>query len=171
MSYSQADLGNALAQCADYVAAIDWGCPDLLFGIVPTALLASSAPELVDEGDDSVLSPVLQDPEDPYADTETVLATTAWPEQVVGCALVTEITVVPPGDSAPDGSTPRDGALQPGAGGRRARLIGGVLRTGQRLALLALEPDPERPDDPNHLRTHPELAPDLLDALAATFAD
>lgn len=167
MSYSQADLGNALAQCADYMTEIDWGCPDLLFAIVPTALVAGAAPQLVDEDDDSVLSPVLQDPEDPYADTQTLLATTAWPEQVVGCALVTEITVVPPAGGADTHTERADGT----AGGRRARLIGGVLRTGPKLALLALEPDPDRPDDPNHLRTHPELAPELLDALAATFAD
>lgn len=157
MSYSQADLGNALAQCAEFVADRPWGSADLLFAVVPTAELAGQAPDLVDEGDDSVLSPVLQDPPDGNTDTETLLASIGWPELVVGCALVTEITVVPPDQNSDEA--------------RRARLIGGVLRTGQRLALLALEPDPEHPDDPNHLRTHDELAPELLDALTATFEE
>lgn len=153
MTYSQADLGNALAQCAAYAAELPWDSPDLLFALVPTAELMRQAPDLVSEGDDSPLSPVLQELDDPTADTATVLAGIGWPEAVAGTALVTEITVV-----SPDGD---DGA------GRRARLIGGALRTGQRLALLALEAVDA--DDPNHLRTHPELAPELLDALAATF--
>lgn len=158
MSFSQADLGNALAQCAAYAKDLPWGSPDLLFGLAPTALLAAQAPELVDGDDDSALSPVLQDPEDPYADTETLLATLSWPDAVAGCALVTEITVVPPDDAA--GTR------------RRARLIAGALRTGSRLALLDVEPAED--DDPataHHLRTHADLAPELLDALAATFDD
>ncbi|MFZ2509986.1 MAG: hypothetical protein WAW85_02695, partial [Gordonia sp. (in: high G+C Gram-positive bacteria)] len=74
------------------------------------------------------------------------------------CALVTEITVVPP-----DGAT---------SAARQARLIGGALRTGARLALLDVQPHPD--DDPEaarHLRTDPDLAPELLDALTATFDD
>lgn len=155
MTFSQADLGNALAQCAAYAAELPWGSPDLLFALVPTEVLVRQAPQLVGDGDDSALSPVLQDPEDPYADTATLLATIGWPDAVAGCALVTEITVVPPDGDHGDG--------------RRARLFGGVLRTGSRLALLAVEPDEADGDDPGHLRTHPELAPELLDALAATF--
>lgn len=155
MSFSQADLGNALAQCAAYAAELPWGSPDFLFALVPTDVLARQAPHLIDDGDDSALSPVLQDPEDPYADTETILATIGWPDAVAGCALVTEITVVPP-----DGDESQS---------RQARLIGGALRTGPRVALLALRPDESDGDEPNHLRTHPDLAPELLDALAATF--
>ncbi|MFT3661426.1 MAG: hypothetical protein QM809_08495 [Gordonia sp. (in: high G+C Gram-positive bacteria)] len=143
MSFSQADLGNALAQCADYAKELPWESPDLLFALIPTALLGA------DLADGTALSPVLQDQEDP--DLQDLPA-----EVVAGRALVTEITVVPP-----------DGLESTG---RRARLIAGVLRTGARLALLDVEPSPD--DDPaqqNHLRTHPEMAADLLDELAATF--
>ncbi|WP_298444680.1 PPA1309 family protein [Gordonia sp. (in: high G+C Gram-positive bacteria)] len=157
MSFSRADLGNALAQCAAYADGLPWSSPDQLFALVPTAVLAEQAPELVDENDDSALSPVLQEAGRPGASTEELLATIGWPEPVAGCALVTEITVVPPGGDESQG--------------RRARLIGGVLRTGSRVALLALEPDADDPDDPNHLRTHDDLAPELLDALAATFEE
>lgn len=158
MRFSQADLGNSLAQCAAYAADLPWGSPDQVFALVSTAVLRSQAPELVDDDDDSPLSPVLQELPEPDADTATLLATLAWPPQVAGCGLVTEITVVPP-----DGDP---------AHGRRARLIGGVLRTGARLALLDVEASPEDdPDTPRHLRTSPDLAPELLDALAATFDD
>lgn len=156
MTFSQADLGNALAQCAAYAADLPWGSHDLLFALVPTAELRLQAPDLVGEGDDAPLSPVLQEVDDPSVDTATLLAGIGWPDAVVGTALLTEITVV-----APDGGDDD---------GRRARLIGGALRTGARLALLDVQPDEsDDPDSPNHLRTHPELAPELLDALAATF--
>lgn len=158
MSFSQSDLGHALAQCAAFADEQRWGSPDLLFALVPTAVLAGAAPELVDASDDSALSPVLQEPTDPDADTATLLGSLAWPEQVVGCALVTEITVVPPtGDTSLT---------------RQARLIGGVLRTGARLALLDVQPHPDDdPEAPRHLRTDPDLAPELLDALRSTFDD
>ncbi|MFM9377345.1 PPA1309 family protein [Gordonia sp. VNK21] len=147
MSYSDADLGNALAQCALFAADRPWASPDLLFALVPTSELAAAAPGLVDPADASALSPVLQET-DPEADLEALLATLAWPGQVAGCALVTEITVQSPDD--PEQT-------------QRARLIAGALRGGRRLALLSLE------SLPDELRTHPELAPDLLGALAATF--
>lgn len=158
MSFSQADLGNALAQCAAFASDQPWGSPDLLFALVPTQILAAQAPDVVDHGDNSPLSPVLQEPEDPTVDTATLIASLAWPEAVAGCALVTEITVVPP-----DGDQNQS---------RQARLIGGALRTGSRLALLDVQPHPDDdPDAANHLRTSPDLAPELLEALAATFDD
>ncbi|MFZ2511669.1 MAG: hypothetical protein WAW85_11365, partial [Gordonia sp. (in: high G+C Gram-positive bacteria)] len=60
MSYSQADLGNALAQCAAFASEQPWGSVDLLFALVPTGMLTAAAPHLVDDADDSILSPVLQ---------------------------------------------------------------------------------------------------------------
>ncbi|MFT3714382.1 MAG: PPA1309 family protein [Gordonia sp. (in: high G+C Gram-positive bacteria)] len=152
MSFSQADLGNALSQCAGYADSLPWGSPDLLFALASTADLAAEEPGLIDDDDPSALSPVLQET-DPDIHVDQLLATTGWPAAVEGCALVTEITVKSPDD--PDGE------------GRRARLIGGALRSGQRVALLSLEPTDDDPDP--ELRTHPDLAPNLLDALAATF--
>ena len=179
--FSQADLGNALAQCAGYVADLPWGSPASLFGLVPTAVLARQAPELIDPADDSALSPILQ--ETAGSDLESLLTTVSWPDAVVGCAVVTEITVLPPdaesdlddalgpllADPEAADSAARDAAhAHPDR--REARLIAGVLRTGQRLALLALRPLPdEDPSVSDDLRTHPELAPNVLDALAATF--
>ena len=180
--FSQADLGNALAQCAGFVADSPWGSPAALFGLVPTALLASQAPDLIDPADDSPLSPILQETPD-GADLESLLTTVSWPDAVVGCAVVTEITVLPP-----DAESDLDEALEPLLADpeaadsaarnaaqthpdrREARLIAGVLRTGQRLALLALRPLPgEDASVSDDLRTHPDLAPNVLDALAATF--
>lgn len=179
--FSQADLGNALAQCAGYAAAHGWGTPSTLFALVPTAVLAQQAPDLVDPDDDSALSPVVQ--ESGGRDLESLLTTVSWPDAVVGCAVVTEITVLPPDaestlDEAfeplladPDAA---DAAARDAAHAhperREARLIAGVLRSGQRVALLSLRArDGEDPSVEHDLRTHPTLAPNVLDALASTF--
>lgn len=175
--FSQADLGNALAQCLAYASELPWGSAPTLFALVPTAVLASQAPGLVDPGDDSALSPVVQ--ETSTADLEELLTTVAWPEQVVGSAVVTEITLLPP-----DAEADLDAALEPlladpdaaDEAARRAahshperktaRLAAGVLRTGQRVALLALREGEQQSGD---LQTHPDIAPNLLDALAETL--
>ncbi|MBB4137567.1 PPA1309 family protein [Gordonia humi] len=179
--FSQADLGNALAQCAGYVAAGPWGSPAVLFGLVPTSLLAEQAPDLVDAADDSALSPIVQESGD--VDLEELLTSVSWPDAVVGCAIVTEITVLPPdAESALDDAfeplladpEAADAAARDAAHThperRDARLIAGVLRTGQRMALLSLRArEGEDPAVEADLRTHPTLAPNVLDALASTF--
>ncbi|MGB3696060.1 MAG: PPA1309 family protein [Gordonia sp. (in: high G+C Gram-positive bacteria)] len=176
-SGSQADLGNALAQCLTYAADLPWGSQPTLFALVPTAVLAAQAPGLVDPDDDSALSPVVQETD--TDDLEQLLTTVSWPPQVVGCALVTEITLLPP-----DAEADLDAALEPLLADadaadeaarraahahpdrRTARLAAGVLRNGKRVALLALrEGDAQAAD----LQTHPDLAPNLLDSLAETL--
>ncbi|NLG45914.1 PPA1309 family protein [Gordonia sp. (in: high G+C Gram-positive bacteria)] len=176
--YSQADLGNALAQCLAYTADLPWGSAPTLFGLVPTQILAAQAPGLVDPDDDSSLSPVVQ--ETHAADLEELLTTLSWPRPVVGCALVTEITLLPP-----DAEADLDAALEPlladptaadeaarqaaatHPGRQTARLAAGVLRNGKRVALLALKNDDG--SQSGDLQTHPDLAPNLLDALAQTL--
>lgn len=175
--FSQADVGNALAQCLAYTAELPWGSRPILFALVPTAVLAAQAPGLVDPDDVSALSPVVQETESD--DLEQLLTTVAWPPQVVGCALVSEITLLPP-----DAEADLDAALEPLLADadaadeaarqaahahpdrQQARLAAGVLRNGNRVALLALRDGDGQSGD---LQTHPDLAPNLLDSLAETF--
>lgn len=176
--YSQADLGNALAQCLAYTADLPWGSAPTLFGLVPTSILAAQAPGLVDPDDDSTLSPVVQ--ETHSDDLEELLTTLSWPKPVTGCALISEITLLPP-----DAEADLDAALEPlladpiaadaaarqtalaHPGRQTARLAAGVLRNGKRVALLALKCDDGTQS--TDLQTHPDLAPNLLDALAETL--
>ena len=176
-AFSQADLGNALAQCLAYSAELPWGSDPVLFGLVPTGVLAAQAPGLVDPDDDSALSPVVQ--ETHSADLEDLLTTVTWPMSVVGCALVSEITLLPP-----DAEADLDAALEPlladpaaadeaarraaeaHPGRQTARLAAGVLRNGKRVALLALRDGDDQSSD---LQTHPDLAPNVLEALEQTL--
>ena len=159
------DLGRALHDVLDHVERGGWGQPPQVFALVPTRLIAAQNPELVDEGDDSALSPVAQEPlevaggEEPYARLEEFLATATWYPPVEGVALILEIVVLPPdaegdldsafepllGDPAASESAAREAArAHPSA--RTARLAVGALRNGKRLSLMRLRPGPD--DDP-----------------------
>ncbi len=187
-------LGSALRDVVEFVDAGGWDQPPTLFALVPTGVLAETQPDLVDEYDSSELSPIAQEPlltsesgpnadqEIQTAELEHILATTSWPEAVAGCALVQEIIVLPPEaesdlDDAfeplladPDAA---DAAARTAAishpGSRAARLVAGALRDGRSLSLLQLRPDDAVDDDSIELLSHPDLAPNLVAALAATL--
>lgn len=181
-NYSPDDLGRTLREALDFVAPSGPDQPPTVFALVPTPVLAQLDPELVDPDDDSPLSLLAEDPlpaagpgddAEPYAALEEFLATASWPEPVVGAAVVLDIVVLPP-DARADLSEQHQPPLVRSAArnhpdSRSARLAVGALRGGPRLALLELVP--ESTDEPHELRTHPELAADLQDALSAALAE
>ncbi|MGV9792972.1 PPA1309 family protein [Gordonia sp. NPDC003422] len=145
--FSPDALGSAMREVIDHTAGL--GAQPAVFALVPTSVLAELEPGLVADDDASELSPVQQEIDDP----DEFLATAAWPEAVTGAVLTTQITVAPPADAA------SRQAEQP------ARLAVGVLRDGPRLAMMRLLTEPAS----DELLTHPDLAVDLVEALAATF--
>lgn len=188
-------LGSALRDVVEFVDAAGWDQPPVLFALVPTSVLAQTQPDLVDEYDTSELSPIAQEPlptsdSGPDADQaiqtaeiEHILATTSWPDAVAGCALVQEIIVLPPeaesdlddafepllaDPDAADAAARSTAIAHPGS--RAARLIAGALRDGRTLSLLQLRPaDGDDNDGHIELLSHPDLAPNLVEALAATL--
>lgn len=196
--YSREDLGAALRDALAHVASDGWDRSPTLFGLVATADLARAQPGLVAADDESVLSPVVQempvvsatdgdDEGERYGRLERYLSTVSWPPTVAGAALVLEIVILPPEAEAELDSAFEPLLADPWAAeqaardvantypsSRTARLAVGALREGGTLALMHLRPDPDEkapgPDDePPELLTHPELAPNLQAALAATF--
>ncbi|WP_070380621.1 PPA1309 family protein [Rhodococcus sp. WMMA185] len=184
---------NALARCVrevvEFVDAGGWDQPPQMFALVPTELLAAAEPNLLDQLlDGSELTPVEQDPFPEDIDggsraLDEFLATTSWPESVVGCVLVQEIVVLPPEAESDldDALAPllydrdaADNAARAAAEShpdrRSARLIAAVLRDGPSLCLMQLRPDDD--SDPYagiELLTYENLAPNLVGALHATF--
>jgi hypothetical protein len=175
-------LPQVVREVEDFAASAGWDQPPQLFALVPTADLLASHPEIGDQVDaGSVLTPVAQEP---LADTDLAdaLAGIVWPDTVAGCALVQEILVLPPGAEAeltggnPDAETHptaedsdrmrRIAAAHPQR--REARLVAGVLRDGSAACVLRVRGDVEHPDE---LVEHPELAPNLIDALRETLKD
>jgi hypothetical protein len=182
-------LARSVREVAEFVDAEGWGHPPQMFALVPTADLVAAQPELeeqLDEGDE--LTPVAQEafPDDITGGSialDEFLATTSWPPAVRGCVLVQEIVVLPP-----DAESTLDDALAPLLADhdaadaaaraaaeahperREARLFAAVLRDGASLCLLQLRPEDDADDFGDlDLRTYPNLAANLVEALHHTF--
>ncbi|MFF0494612.1 PPA1309 family protein [Nocardia sp. NPDC004068] len=185
---------SALYRCirdvAEFADAEGWDRPPQMFALVPTADLVAAEPTLQDELDDGAeLTPIAQEPfpEDVDGDSmalDEFLATTSWPPAVRGCVLVQQIVVLPPDaeQTLDDAIAPlladRDAADRAAVdaavthpGRRDARLFAGVLREGTSLCLLQVRPedDEEDPFGDIDLRTYPNLAPNLVEALRHTL--
>jgi hypothetical protein len=170
-------LPQVVREVEEFAAATGWDQPPQLFALVATADLLASHPEVGDQVDaGSALTPVAQEP---LADTDLAdaLAGIVWPDAVAGCALVQEIVVLPPDaeaeltDGAEANPTAEDtermrriAAEHPQR--REARLVAGVLRDGSAACVLRVRGDVDHPDE---LVEHPELAPNLVDALRETL--
>jgi hypothetical protein len=172
---AQSVLEHTVAEIERHVADHGWDQPPRLYALVGTADLLASEPQLaavlgLDPADPPVdgLTPVEQEalPEGPLDDA---LAGIAWPGEVLGCAVVTEVVVLPPGaeDAAPD-----DGDLTGWAAAhpqrRDVRIAVAVLRNGSRATRLRVRSGGDSDDD---VVTGSDLAPNLADALLATLAE
>lgn len=176
-SPSAASLPQVIREVEDFAASAGWDQPPQLFALVSTAELLARQPELGDQLDaNSSLTPVAQEPlgDDDLADA---LAGIVWPTTVSGCALVQEIVVLPP-DAEAELDAAGSGADADAARMRRiasehpqrreARLVAGVLRDGSAACVLRVRGDKDTPDE---IVEHPELAPNLVDALRETLRE
>lgn len=179
-----ATVGSIAREVEEFVAAGGWQQPPQLFALVPTAELLSQQPELADSLDpDAELTPVAQDSL-PNDDLAEALATIAWPELVQGCALAQEIIVLPPDaeeelpevdESSGVSATDVERLKQAAAGHPQrteARLVAAVLRDGPAACVMRLRGVRTGSDDAEpgeEIVEHPELAPNLVDALRATL--
>ncbi|MFB7722871.1 PPA1309 family protein [Nocardia sp. NPDC056100] len=184
-------LYRCIREVAEYVDGEGWDRPPQMFALVPTVDLVAAEPSLMDQVDEKdALTPIAQEPfpEDINGDhpraLDEFLATTSWPLAVEGCVLVQQIVVLPP-----DAEQTLDDAIEPLLADpdaadsaarqaavshperRDARLFVGVLRDGTALSLLQVRPA-EDEDDPFgdlDLRTAPNLAPNLVEAVRQTL--
>ncbi|MEV6278437.1 PPA1309 family protein [Nocardia sp. NPDC051832] len=183
-------LSRAVREVAEFADAEGWGRPPQMFALVPTADLVAAEPGLLDQLDQgNELTPIAQEafPDDITGGSmalDEFLATTTWPPAVRGCVLVQEIVVLPPDaeSTLDDALTPlladheaADAAARAAAHAhpdrRAARLFAGVLREGMQLALLQIKPDEDDSFPTLDLRTYPNLAPNVLEALHHTFEE
>jgi hypothetical protein len=184
-------LYRCIREVAEYADTEGWNRPPQMFALVPTADLVAAEPSLEDQlADGAELTPIAQEPfpDDVSGDSmalEEFLATTSWPLAVRGCVLVQQIVVLPPdaeqtldeaiapllADRDAADRAARD-AAQTHPGRRDARLFAGVLRDGTSLCLLQLRPEENEEEDlfgDLDLRTYPNLAPNLVEALRHTL--
>ncbi|MGX7827090.1 PPA1309 family protein [Actinokineospora sp. 24-640] len=163
---TSASLPAVAREVEEFAATGGWDQAPQLFALVPTEHLLREQPDLANQVDKSApLTPVAQDSL-PDGDLGAALATIMWPPAVAGCALVQEIVMLPPEAEAelPDAEDhmARVAASHPQA--REARLVAAVLREGTVACVLRVR-------DVDEVVEHPQLAPNLTDALLGTFAD
>lgn len=184
-------LARSVHEVAEFVDAEGWGRSPQMFALVRTTDLVAAEPALIDEVDAAdELTPIAQDPLPDHVAggsmaLDEFLATTSWPPAVAGCVLVQEIVVLPPDaeEDLDEALTPlladadaADAAGRAAAhahpGRREARLFAAVLRSGNSLCLLQLRPEESEDDGADlDLRTYPNLAPNLVEALRHTFEE
>lgn len=169
------DLQTTVVEIERHVAKSGWDREPVLFALVPTADLVRQEPALAErlgiskQAQPGALTPIEQEPLG-SAPLDEALARIAWPDEVVGCALVHEVLVLPP---SAEQAKPSDvdavewAAAHPER--RDVRLAVGVLRDGSRASALRLRAaDDEAGDD--DVLVGPDLAPNLADALLSTLA-
>lgn len=186
---SPSALSACVREVVDFVDSAGWDQPPQIFALVRTDELAEAEPELATGlASGSELTPVAQEPlpggtEGGSPELDAALAGISWPEGVAGCALVQEILILPPDAEAELDEAPEDAILELAAAHplrQEARLVAAVLRGGESLCLLQLRPDAAELAAQDsfaaavaepELLEHPELAPNLVAALLATFEE
>jgi len=156
-----------------FVAEQGWDQNPRMFALARTAELVKLEPALAEalgaEADDpSAITPIEQESLDASKPLDEVLATTMWPDDVVGAALVLERLMLPPGAEA---ALPVDDkeslrtliAEHPERQDVRMAVV--VMRDGQRECAIRLKAH----DDDASVLLGPDLVPGLAQALAATF--
>lgn len=163
-----ASLPEVVREIEEFVSAAGWDQPPQLFALVATAELLAAEPGIADQLDaGSPLTPIAQEP---LADAalDEALGAIAWPPGVAGCAVVQEIAVLPPDAEAElDGGSSdlvRLAATHPAR--REARLVAAVLRDGPAACVLRLRGGDDLLEE---LVEHPDLAPNLVEALRETL--
>ncbi len=169
-------LETTVVEIELHAARAGWDRPPALFALVGTADLAQREPALAQQlglTAESIapgaLTPIEQEAlaEGPL---DEALAQIAWPDEVLGAALVHEVLILPP--SAEQVQPETDDLLR-WAGEhperREVRLAVGVLRDGSRACALrvrAAQADPTALDD---VLVGPDLVPNLAEALLETL--
>lgn len=170
-------LTRAVLELDEYASGLGWDQPARLYALVDPAVLRRTEPGVatqlgLDDGErGGVLTSVEQDELPGGTPIDEFLATIAWPEMVVGCAMVVERLMLPPDAEKQVPSGASDAELAQWVAGhpdrREVRMTVAVLRDGARESALRLR----EKDSPTEVLTGADLVPGLAEALAATFED
>ncbi|GGL78434.1 hypothetical protein GCM10010129_22580 [Streptomyces fumigatiscleroticus] len=170
-------LTRAVLEIDEYVSGLGWDQPARLFALVDTARLRTEQPSLADrlglggEQETAGLTPIEQDEVPTDRPLDEFLATIAWPDAVVGCALAVERLMLPPSAEAQVPQGMDEAKLTQWVAEhperQEVRMTVAVLRDGARESALRLR----EKDAATEVLTGSDLVPGLAEALAATFED
>jgi len=155
-----------------HVASEGWDQNPRLFALARTAELVALEPALAQAlgaaaEDPRSLTPIEQEELDHSRPLDEVLATTMWPDEVHGAALVLERVMLPPDaeDALPDDQAELEAAAASHPERQDVRMAVVVTREGGRMCALRMRSH----DTDDQVLTGDQLVPRLADALAATF--
>lgn len=156
----------AMLEAESHMARKGWGLPPQLYALAGKASLIAADQELAAEvraARADALVPVEQEPL-PAGEPMEVLASIHWPEEVVGCVLVTELIVLPPRaeEQAPDDPVAAEQWASTHPDGRQARLAVGVSRNGEYTCGLRIKGE-------DSVQVGTDIADDIVTALLGTF--
>ena len=164
------NLEALVREVEDHVAAAGWDQPVRLFALVPTVNLLAANPDLASElgiSPEMPLTSVEQELEDSL-ELDELLATIAWPDDVVGALVVLERIVLPPSAES-DLPAESDAALVQAASDHPERrdvlIVSAVLRTGENLNALRYRTH----DSADAVAVAAGLVTRLNDAVSKTF--
>ncbi|MEW2120166.1 PPA1309 family protein [Streptomyces sp. NPDC005474] len=170
-------LTRAVLEIDEYASSLGWDQPARLFALVDNARLRVQEPalaaqlDLADDQKTTGLTPIEQDEIPAGKPLDEFLATIAWPDAVVGCALTVERLMLPPSAEAsvPQGLSDKKLAAWVAAHPDRqeVRMTVAVLRDGTRDSAVRLR----EKDAATEVLTGSGLVPGLAEALSATFAE
>lgn len=158
-------LTRAVLEIDEYVSGLGWDQPARLFALVDTARLRAQEPSLAaqlgleDESESAGLTPIEQEEVPADRPLDEFLATIAWPDAVVGCALAVERLMLPPSAEAtvPQGLSDKKLArwVAEHPDRQEVRMTVAVLRDGARDSAVRLR----EKDSPTEVLTGPDLVP------------
>ena len=166
------NLEALIREVEDHVASAGWDQPVRLFALVPTANLLETNPQVAAELGLSAHLPMTS-VEQEITDTlelDELLATIAWPAEVVGALVALERIVLPPSAQSDLPGENESELVQVAANHpdrRDVRIVSAVLRSGENLNALRHRTH----DSADAVAVSSDLVTRLNDALAATFAD
>lgn len=172
-------LTQALVEIERHVAAYGWDQQARLYALVDTAELARTEPDLAAQlglsadrdAPIDTLTPIEQEEVPENVAIDEFLASIAWPDAVLGCALVVERLMLPPSAEATMPAVGSDREIHEWVAShpqrQEVRLAVGVLRDGSRESAVRLRDK----DDDSEVLSGADLVPGLAEALLATFGE
>ena len=165
-------LVELVREVEKHVATQGWDQRPRLFALARTSELVALEPGLAAAlgaaaSDPESLTPIEQEVAVDDRPLDDVLATTMWPVEVAGAALVLERLVLPPTveGSLPDDPDELDAAAAAHPERHDVRMAVVVTRAGARMCAIRLRGH----DDDLQVLIGPDLVPRLADALATTL--
>lgn len=165
-------LVELVREIEKHVSDLGWDQNPRIFALARTSELVELEPALAEAlgeaaQDPTSLTPIEQDHLDHGRPLDEVLATTAWPDEVHGAALVLERVMLPPSaeENLPDDQAGLADVVAQHPERQDVRMAVVVTRAGGRMCALRLRSH----DIDDQVLVGEQLVPRLADALLATF--